>query len=476
MSPLASLLPASLSNNRSAHRRPPSTAEEHIDHLCATASDLINRDSKAALDAALHGLALSKSGMGSRREAELHCLVGRALVLTEESVRAIGHLVAGTEMARSAGQLEIEYECLVNLALALLINDDLDGAVRELEIALKLAQSLSDAVRMRRAQDRLLKARRLIGESNEVQLPLWSESAESPHHTVESLVSALNNLGRCYVDAGRPAEAVAALTRAAHHSCSEEVSPAAWFVVRGNLAVALAANGQGEEALAQLQAAQHRARTLAFLREERQLLAREGEVLRELGRNAESVVCLTQALEAAEGAGQVGEQREAYADLMLSLKALGDFEAALRASENLRRIDEQLSRERAQRRLSALAHRFELDKARREAELQAAHNTELKTANAQLRVANTSLKKALQALGFDARRPRPPGTPGDAALTARERQVLSLLGKGRSNRAIGEALGLSPITVRHHVSAIMGKLGASSRTEAVAIALRGGTL
>jgi DNA-binding NarL/FixJ family response regulator len=51
--------------------------------------------------------------------------------------------------------------------------------------------------------------------------------------------------------------------------------------------------------------------------------------------------------------------------------------------------------------------------------------------------------------------------------------VLALVAEGLSNRAIGERLYLSPKTVSVHLSAVMRKLGASSRTEA---AVRGAHL
>jgi NarL family two-component system response regulator LiaR len=57
-------------------------------------------------------------------------------------------------------------------------------------------------------------------------------------------------------------------------------------------------------------------------------------------------------------------------------------------------------------------------------------------------------------------------------LSAREREVLSLLTSGLSNRAIAERLIVSPSTVDFHVSNILGKLGASTRTEAAAIAVQ----
>ncbi|WP_062645938.1 helix-turn-helix transcriptional regulator [Streptomyces maremycinicus] len=61
---------------------------------------------------------------------------------------------------------------------------------------------------------------------------------------------------------------------------------------------------------------------------------------------------------------------------------------------------------------------------------------------------------------------------GPVPLTARERDVLRLLALGRSNRQIGEELFISGKTASVHVSNILAKLSAASRTEAVAIAYR----
>ncbi|MBD0422829.1 AAA family ATPase [Streptomyces sp. TRM S81-3] len=61
-------------------------------------------------------------------------------------------------------------------------------------------------------------------------------------------------------------------------------------------------------------------------------------------------------------------------------------------------------------------------------------------------------------------------------LTAREREVLRLLALGRSNRQIGEELFISVKTASVHVSNILAKLGAASRTEAVAVAYRQGLI
>lgn len=61
-----------------------------------------------------------------------------------------------------------------------------------------------------------------------------------------------------------------------------------------------------------------------------------------------------------------------------------------------------------------------------------------------------------------------------AELTARERDVLAELARGRSNREIARALRLSEKTVKTHVSAILGKLGVQDRTQAALHAVRTG--
>jgi DNA-binding NarL/FixJ family response regulator len=62
----------------------------------------------------------------------------------------------------------------------------------------------------------------------------------------------------------------------------------------------------------------------------------------------------------------------------------------------------------------------------------------------------------------------------DMALTRREVEVLALLADGRTNRQIADTLFISESTASVHVSNILGKLGVSGRTEAAAVALRGG--
>ena len=63
-----------------------------------------------------------------------------------------------------------------------------------------------------------------------------------------------------------------------------------------------------------------------------------------------------------------------------------------------------------------------------------------------------------------------------ARLTSREREVLTLVAAGISNKGIARELQVSPNTVKFHIAAILEKLDAASRAEAVVAALRRGDL
>jgi NarL family two-component system response regulator LiaR len=76
--------------------------------------------------------------------------------------------------------------------------------------------------------------------------------------------------------------------------------------------------------------------------------------------------------------------------------------------------------------------------------------------------------EAAQALVHAANQPPAPGFD----LTERERAVLALLVEGLNNTQIAGRLVVSPSTIKSHVSNILSKLGAASRSEAVALAVR----
>lgn len=64
--------------------------------------------------------------------------------------------------------------------------------------------------------------------------------------------------------------------------------------------------------------------------------------------------------------------------------------------------------------------------------------------------------------------------PPQSDLSPRELQVLELIVKGRSNKEIGDALGISEATVKWHVNLILSRLGVADRTQATVAALQRG--
>ena len=64
----------------------------------------------------------------------------------------------------------------------------------------------------------------------------------------------------------------------------------------------------------------------------------------------------------------------------------------------------------------------------------------------------------------------------EADLTAREREVLGLIGRGLPNKLIARDLGIAEKTVKAHVSSILAKLGVTDRTQAALYAARNGLL
>lgn len=65
---------------------------------------------------------------------------------------------------------------------------------------------------------------------------------------------------------------------------------------------------------------------------------------------------------------------------------------------------------------------------------------------------------------------------GCRELSAREIEVLRLVADGRSNKAIGQTMGLSALTVKSHLARIARKLGTGDRAGMVAVAMRGGII
>lgn len=76
--------------------------------------------------------------------------------------------------------------------------------------------------------------------------------------------------------------------------------------------------------------------------------------------------------------------------------------------------------------------------------------------------------EAVQVLIQSVNEPSQPGID----LTDREREILTLMVEGKSNSDISEAIFITQATVKYHVSNILSKLGVTSRTEAVVIAIK----
>ncbi|MCZ7423274.1 AAA family ATPase [Verrucosispora sp. WMMA2121] len=85
-----------------------------------------------------------------------------------------------------------------------------------------------------------------------------------------------------------------------------------------------------------------------------------------------------------------------------------------------------------------------------------------------------SLRAALRGRGVPGvpRGPRPASAANAAGLTPRQAQVLGLLAEGFTNAEIASRLTLAPKTIEHHVAAVLDKLGATTRGQAVAAARR----
>ncbi len=82
----------------------------------------------------------------------------------------------------------------------------------------------------------------------------------------------------------------------------------------------------------------------------------------------------------------------------------------------------------------------------------------------------------LVAAGYRVEPVEPAAPRGGHGLSPREREVLGLMVEGAPNKAIARALGISVRTAKFHVAAILAKLAAHNRAEAVAIALREGLI
>jgi DNA-binding NarL/FixJ family response regulator len=158
------------------------------------------------------------------------------------------------------------------------------------------------------------------------------------------------------------------------------------------------------------------------------------------------------------------ELLEAADAILWDAGAAGAFEAIRRASERVPVLALPWSPEQAREALAAGA-RAVLSRERLEEQLPVA-----------LQAAALGLLVVDEAEGASVIRAPAPSEALVEPLTPRETEVLQLVAQGLTNRRIGERLGISEHTAKFHVNAILGKLGAQTRGEAIAHAARLGLL
>ena len=90
------------------------------------------------------------------------------------------------------------------------------------------------------------------------------------------------------------------------------------------------------------------------------------------------------------------------------------------------------------------------------------------------RASAAAVRRRMKEAGVQAipRGPRPATRSAPAGLTAREQEVLALLSQGLPDKEISRTLVISERTVHHHVSAVLSKIGVTSRSAAVREAAR----
>ena len=227
--------------------------------------------------------------------------------------------------------------------------------------------------------------------------------------------------------------------------------------------------GRTDDALQMAGEAAERFRTIGDERNEAWALLNLATALVAAGRHGEAKTAVLRADHLAEAAGAPPEQIQALevgAELLEvggNLRAAVTIRAAVDAIRATRRLDRpnderaawERSTERLRKQLGAAAHRG----ARSEG------------AALTLPVALASLRSTLDAPATVADR-SDPEHDGHAQLTARELDVLRLVGRGLADGEIARELGISPKTASVHVSNIKRKLGLDTRLQ---VALRAGT-
>lgn len=448
----------------------PRAVAGEVERLTGLATDALRRHPSRAVDLAQQAVDLARQHRHSTVLAGALRALGNAELLCGDYSAALPVLLEGLEAARRARQREHEIACLNGVGVALMRLGDFEGAVEHLRLALALTGDHGD------------RPARMTMHANLANVCAELENFEAAVEHGRQAVAALAGEG---IDATVPDSA---------------------RVAQMNYGAYLARVGRVAEAVGQLQAAQAamrrtddrtgEARVLAILGEteldrgrldaaaiylvdalalsrESQAVATEASVLLLLGRvhslrGADEVALpqLQQALHLAQKTGEVRTQRLVHNALADVHERRGDLRQALDEQRAAYQVERSHYMNLAQARAQALLARMRLAEAQREAHAQRAHNLELMEANRRIAARN---------VGGEGR-VRPAAVLKDYDLSERELRVLVQVGRGATNPQIAQTLGLSPYTVRDHVSSILSKLEVATRTEAAAVAMKNGWL
>lgn len=455
-----------------AARRGADRSLAEIRALCAGSREAVATEPGRALAMAQRAVTLAHEASSDADLADALRCAGVAHYFLGEHREAANEFSRALTLARVTGLVAVETSCLNGLAAAFHALGDLEGSLECLEQVLALARSAGDVD----GEDAALIN---IGNLHQDLLNfehaahVYGEVLQRAKLNADFRATALNNRANAYRALGQFDRSLEG-----HHAALSLVRdqglPLREPMILGNIARCRLEAGDAAGALATAQQALDLAQARDLTRDRFHVLMVLGEAACALGQRSDALARFREAADCARESGNFRDEREALRyGLDLQFSELPDGEPKSWWSR-VRVLDEDLRTTQISGRAQALAIRLQLQQARHELEHASTRVRQMGTRNDRLRRVNRSLKQAMRAFGIDADRPRAKPGRGDAALTPRELQVLRLVAQGMTNERVGQTLGLTRLTVRHYVSCILRKLGATSRTQAVSVAMRDG--
>jgi DNA-binding CsgD family transcriptional regulator/tetratricopeptide (TPR) repeat protein len=455
----------------------PSTPER-VERLNAAALEALEDSPGRAVELAQEALALAQAseyGWGIAAALRVEGMGHHHLAAYESAVRAFTH---GLDAARRNHHDEAELGCLNGLGVSYRRLGELDGALECLLAALELARKQGHERGLTAALVNVGLVYDELGEFDDAlryhEAALQRVSAHSPDR-----VNVLLSVGLAHE---RKDELIEAEKRYAEALEAARAATLPYQEARllVNLGLVNTRTGRVTEGLRHLEHALALAQRLGLGDHEAHARLALGQTYLESNNLVQAQLEAELGLARSQQIGHKKHRLAAYGLLSVLFKARGEYARALDFLERKTELETELYRGAAERRTRALLSRFELNKALLEAEVLRLRNVELAEALEALGAKNTALRKALYVLdhGDTERSPFNEAPPSleSSPLSPRELEVLRLVGEGCKNKQIAQKLGISAYTARHHLSSILSKLSASSRSQAVAVALQRGWL